>query len=298
MTSPLRPADAARGSIMRGYPFLLCLALAACGPSTPAERDAASPDAASTGDASIPIDADLGLDSALAPDTGTDDGGAPNDFSGAVSITQTGTGHSASGIFSREVPIDRLLIGALSPLCTDVLVEGACRVVECPAPAAFESAGTLTATVNDVEVASLTPGSGNTYLRTDATTVFAAGDSVEFAATGDTVPAFTLATTAPAPPTITFPTTIARTAPLSLSWSGARAERFQIVLSSGARVLVCLGEDTGSVSVPPALLGELAASTTAFLGLTVFNQAVVTEGEWTIAATAAEGRTTGPVTLE
>ncbi len=308
---------------MTRFGWLACLALLGCdgSPTTPAADGGA--DAAAAMDAGLEdgggldgATTDAGATDAGTTDAGTTDAGTTDAGTGdaattdagvssavgLVAVTQAGGQRIVSGFFTRDLTLDHLLAGNLSPLCVDMRREGACRIVECPPGAAagpWVMAGTLTASIEGATLASVTAGADGSYLDLAPGTAFAAGDRVGLAASGGDVPAFSLETTAPATPTAMMPTTLDRSAGLTLRWTGAPpADDAQLVVVSGTRSLVCLGPDTGSFTVSPALASELAATATATLSLAVFRSTRGRAGEWEILASASQGVLAGVVAVE
>ncbi|MCB9592283.1 MAG: hypothetical protein H6719_06095 [Sandaracinaceae bacterium] len=297
---------------MRVSVLLLCVSLCGCDPAS--VDDAGAPldgglDASSVTDGGStdagPPGADAGSGDAGSVDAGSvdagsvDAGSAPR-YSGTVSLGHNVDTHSLSGLFTESIPVERLLEGALSPLCTTIVESGGCRVFECPSASGFEPAGTLTASVNGTDVETATPGTENLYLATGSGRVFVAGDTVRFTSTGDVVPAFDVTVTAPATGTASVPSTISRTAPLTVTWSTATApDRIQFVLSSPARVLACIVDGAGgSLTVDTTALGALAPTATGGFAMSAFNLTPVTVGDWDLLATASEALGTGAVTIE
>ncbi|MEZ4339595.1 MAG: hypothetical protein R3B82_23475 [Sandaracinaceae bacterium] len=310
---------------MTRFEWLVCAVLVGCGGSPtgdagttdagpsdaallpPDARTDASTDASTdpSTDASTADDggADAGASDAGSADSGTTvtDGGAPSAV-GLVAVTQAGGQRIVSGFFTRDLTLDHLLAGNLSPLCVDMRREGACRIVECPPGATagpWATAGTLTATVEGASLATVTASPDGSYLDSAAGSAFAAGDRVGLAVSGDVVPAFSLETTAPVTPSASMPATLDRAAGLTLSWTSATpADDAQLVLASGSRALVCYGPDAGAFTVSPSLLSELDPTSTAILSLAVFNSTHGTVGEWEILASASQGVLGGVVALE
>lgn len=284
--------------------MLVSAALASCGPSggvdASAVADAAQPDAARSGsgamDAGQPdggtrLDGgppDSGPTDAEARDARVADAGAA-EHAGVALLTHVYGQFVVGAEFAEATSVDTLLEGTPPASCLEIRTEGNCRVVDCSGATTLVSAGVLTAKVNGTTVASVAPVPPGGYLRSGTSRVFEDGDVVELEAAGDVVPAFALATTAPAALAATLPTMIDRTTPLVLTWSAAtRAELARVVLLQGQRRVLCIGPDVGSRTVPGSLLGELDPGTAATLTLTIENTTIARIGEWDIAAVAAE----------
>ncbi len=204
-------------------------------------------------------------------------------------------------------------------------VTGACSVLQCnftdggaetPAPGAPQSAGTVTidgttpAFVFDYDAAS------GRYLPSPAVPadrlLFAGGDMLTFAASGDTVPAFSDSLVAPAPLVVTAPSlaggvlSIDTSRDFLFTWEGASAGQLSFNVRSATSASGMVFESTFvscqfsasalSGAIPSTLLRRLAktgASTTATLGTDLSNAKEVVAGDYDVHLAVGSYATTG-----
>lgn len=195
----------------------------------------------------------------------------PAQNSGTVSLTQTTVAgarlHTLFAAFV-EVPLNATLRGEL-PGCERLAEDGLCRALDCAASTSIAgpSAGTIRARVGGSELLSAERGESGAYGASGSGDAFAPGDSVTLSATGDEVGAFEATVVAPAALDVALPSTIDRTAPLTLQWSASiAAEEVSISLTppAGGTMVTCrLPASDGEVTISPGLLGQLATGTVA-----------------------------------
>ncbi len=179
--------------------------------------------------------------------------------------------------------------------CTRSMM-GNCEIDSCSGgPGTAASAGTVTIT-GAMQPISMMPAADHTYTAISTqTALFAAGDSLTFAAAGADVPAFSQMLTAPARVTITAPVkpsnatlTVTRAQDLTVSWSGGGNTGQVLVAllpgstSSGAMTLYCrFPAGSGQGSVPALALQHLQSGPGAF-AMASISDGGTTAGDWAV----------------
>ena len=236
------------------------------------------------------------------------DGGPPNDSSvstkyvAEVEIIQNTNSASASGIF-REAPgivYDDLggnveVYGCITVSTSECVFR---NNKGCPSPPSGPGVSADTITIaNGASSAPMAPDTANAnYIVYSYTSlpglVWNPGDLVGVSAAGAEVPAFTGSVAFPEKATVTTPTatsTIDRTTPLPVAWSGATTGvlRLTILDASGAEASCDFTAGAGTGSIPTKILAPLAAGS-ASIDVSTRNVANVVVGDWTVALVAQQ----------
>jgi len=124
-------------------------------------------------------------------------------------------------------------------------------------------AGTLTFTAGS-DVVAIDPDTNNEYSADQTGVHYAPGTSIEVAATGASVPAFSHTLQFPAAITVTSPTPsfffqLSKSAGLSASWTGTAP--VWIVISQDGVFIQCRLEGVTSATIPASTLNDLAITT-------------------------------------
>jgi len=228
----------------RGMVALGLLALVGCNP------------AATTNDAGTSPGTDSG------PPPGAD-AGPPR--GGMVQIVAIPTGASLSGLFGDFDPM--IFETGPIPGCTSTMF-GSCYAIQCPPmnpPPPTVGAGDLTISWGgSTQITSMpTVMSGSTQYSGMAMPGPAAGTTIDVAATGGVVPAFTGSVTMPDTLTGTVPATAPVGSDLVVSWTapavGSRVA-FIVLPSGGGPMLTCMAPAaSGTLTVPSGALAAMGA---------------------------------------
>jgi hypothetical protein len=259
-----------------------------------------------------------GNDVANGTDTGTDsgkDGTASKPYVGGVNLTESKTGTVTSMTASAGFYTSS---GTGTPGCTGTSVmSGNCCYTPPAAPSdggvvtpTAVGAGVITLKDATATIATMTP-TGTAYTAvTNPPTValtWAPGDSIAIAAVGDTVHAFSGTVTAAAlfaaiNPAFSFTATaVSRAADYVVTWTSGTgnitliASALKGTASDG--VIICTATDTGTMTLPTALLTKFTANDTGSLSLsrTISSDASVDNATITLASsTSALGLVTYP----
>lgn len=219
----------------------------------------------------------------------------PRPYGGVLALSHLEVGgetrHALHGYFV-QMPIDDLRDGLLDG-CTLAEEAGACRRLDCAAaaPDATDDAGELRASGGATSVSATVNGELGQYSRTGEGAVFEPGDVVTFEGTGGAVPAFTADVIAPDAPAVTFPSALARTAPLTITWSATTAETMQVTIlptSRGPVVRCVVPASAGTLTVDPSLLDGYETGTSVTLSTSALRTTEVVVGDYALDVSVAQ----------
>lgn len=228
------------------------------------------------------------------PDSGSDGGSDASmgtTRAGLINVAQvaapTGTSGFVGGFFG-AFNLEAARQGEIPGFCTRTMAMGDCARLSCSGTVRFDEAGTLTVRAAGTEIASVMGGAMG-YFHAVPMALFAAGDEIVVAGSGGaSVPAFSVSTTALAPPTATFPATITAGANLVVPFTAPTgATRVQLGIGMGGgggmtQVVCTVPPSSGTVTVPGALLADLASGAMASFSLAAGASATTIAGDYSI----------------
>jgi hypothetical protein len=158
-------------------------------------------------------------------------------------------------------------------------------------------AGTITITGTAIDLTLTQDETGDVYTAgSTPADLMTPGATLTVSATGATVPAFTGTVTAPELFDTTFPMSLSRSNPVTLTWTAGSATAAWFLFTAESGAMLCRGPDSGSFTVTQAAFALMPASAdTAMITGYRVTETTTTAGARTVYIRAADGQSSGPL---